>query len=196
MATNLSRGPQHDFLRHRRTGAAHHSGLVGSRSAVILVANAMRGVAFVTSKPISVDAISIEVTTAGSAGSKTLLAMYTDDGNGYPNSLVAGTTSAELVTDTTGLKRTTFTAVALQPDSLYWLVAYPDGAATPPTLRSVAVSTMEALLGVADNTVPGANPIAGYSVARTYDATMPATFPAGAALGVAASSIIILVEVP
>ena len=193
MTTHYKPAPRDRTITHfRRTGHAH-TGSIGVRSTHAGLADSMRAIPFLVNKPTAIDAISIEVTSAGAA-SQVLLALYTNN-NGFPDALVPGTTSAELDTSTTGLKRTTFTAVKLQPQTLYWLVIYFNSSATPPTIRgSTGGFWFEVIVGIADNTAPGSAAFHSWVVTRTYDATMPATFPATSSVS-SGSGPLILVEV-
>jgi hypothetical protein len=180
----------------RRTGRAH--GIAGSRANILLAADTMRAVPFVTTMGTYIDAIGIDIQTAGGAGSNVKLAVYSDDGNGYPAAILSGTTSAELDTSSTGLKRTAFTPTFLAPNTLYWIVVHTDATATPPTARCTQSDLFERIVGWADNTNLGNTASGFWSVARTYDGTMPSTFPSGATAPVtngSNNSYALLVEV-
>ena len=88
---------------------------------------------FVVDRPLKIDRIGAEITTAGEAGSTVRLGIYADNGNRYPGSLLvdAGTIDAATV----GGQTLTITPLTLPP-GVYWIGAVVQGApTTQPTLR-------------------------------------------------------------
>ena len=118
--------------------------------------------------------IGVSVSGAAGAGGVVALAVYADNGQGYPGALVASvtglaTTSAVVVTSTL--------AVTLGP-GLYWVCAFYSGAASSPTMIRAA-NTWSAVQGWSQ---PGATGNGlGWSVTGA-PATPPAAFPSGGTL--------------
>lgn len=139
--------------------------------------NVLRAIPFVVSKVMTVDQMTINVTTAGAGGTgNSRVGIYADNGNNYPGALVVDAGAA--VTTTTGVKTfTTGLPVTLDP-GLYWLAYVHDNATTAPTVRAFAVASLNPVLGYA-STLP-TNAQFGWSAAFTY-AALPATFTAGGA---------------
>jgi hypothetical protein len=121
------------------------------------------------------DGIAINVTTAGASGTKARMGVYTDNGSGYPSSLVSGTDVAEVAVDSTGVKLNTIN-ITLQP-GLYWLALVSSGA---PAVRAVPVASADSeMLGLGSDL--GTAPGLAYTVSYTYGA-LPSTFPTGASV--------------
>jgi hypothetical protein len=136
-----------------------------------LIANRVYAIPFIVAKQVTCDRIGLQVTN-GTASSTVRLAIYQDDGNLYPNALVAdfGTVS----TASNGVQTITISQT-LSP-GLYWLACV---SGLTPILRGFAVAGMVPLLGLPSTfgTALGL----GWSVTDTGAITqMPAVFPAGA----------------
>jgi len=142
--------------------------------------NTLWAIPFVAERKISLDTIAFNVTTAGGTGSKARVGIYSDSGNLNPSTLLVD--GLGVTTTTTGVKSATI-SVTLDP-GVYWLV-YSAGTAAP-TIRCLAAGSVVPVLGVGASlpTSPGA----GWSVASTYGA-LPATFPTGASVFLASSTI-------
>lgn len=139
--------------------------------------NVLRAIPFVVSKIMTIDQMAINVTTVGAGGTgNARIGIYADNGNSYPGALVVDAGAA--VTTSTGVKTfTTGMPVTIDP-GLYWLAYVHDNATTAPTVRALAVASLNPVLGYA-STLP-TNAQFGWSVAFTY-AALPATFTAGGA---------------
>ena len=125
----------------------------------------------------SFDAVAVDVTVAGSAGSVVRLGVYKDDGTGWPGTLVVDAGTVD--TATTGLKSITAGLGALTdlaPD-LFWLFAASQGGATTqPTLRAVGNGSHQ-WVGVIP---PGSASHTVYNVSGvTGTLASPAATPAG-----------------
>lgn len=94
----------------------------------------MRMSPWLVRRPITLDRLAAEVTTAGEAGSKVRLGIYSDSGECRPGALVVdgGTIAGDVVA-----VASVTVAVTLQP-GLYWLaIAAQDAPTTRPTLRYI-----------------------------------------------------------
>jgi hypothetical protein len=168
-----------DISYYRRTGSSapeiwYSSPSTGTAlTATAIVANTLYAMPFVVPKSITLDRISIRVTSLSSGNAR--LGIYADGGNIYPGSLVldAGIVS----TGSTGVKTITISQ-ALTP-GMYWLVLV--GSSTP-TIRCFAIAGMIPMLGL-DNGM-GTAPGLYYSVAFSY-AALPASYPGSATIGTA-----------
>ena len=136
-----------------------------------LTANVARAWPFIVRKGFAIDRIQFEVTTL--VAGNCVVGIYNSNSSNYPNALLLQGTAAS--TGTTGLKTTTISST-LVDDTLYWM-AY--NASAAPTLRAVSQAAVPAILGN-DGTVGTNRQITGLTVAQTYNATMPATYTAGA----------------
>ena len=120
----------------------------------------------------SADRLAIDVGSSA-GGSNCIVGIYTDTGNLYPSTKVVD--GGVFSTATTGLKSATV-SFSLNPGTLYWAVYNCSGT---PSLRSHAVNSIPPVLGFTGAAGAGQN-IVGLTAARTYDGTLPASFPAGA----------------
>jgi hypothetical protein len=141
-----------------------------------LAANLLRAFPWEVQKAISINALRQEVSTAASAGGITFrLAIYADNGSGYPATIVANSETGPLDASTTGVRLYTPPSQIVLSPGLYWLAANCSGT---PTLRAVSASALPQTLGV--NPSGGASSqYTAWATPSTY-AAMPATFPAGA----------------
>ena len=143
---------------------------------LVVTANRFYAMPFFVPINFKVDRIAFNV-TAQAAGQYARVGIYHDNGLIYPGSLVLD--GGEFVT-TSGIKETTISLVLFK-GRLYWLVFC---ASSTPTLRSIAVAGLSAVFLGLDSTLPTA-PGVGYYYAWTY-AALPAIYPAGATIHVAA----------
>lgn len=133
--------------------------------------NTLRAMPLIITKTTTIDQMAINITTLG-AGSNVRVGIYSDNGNNYPDALIAD--AGSISTAAAGIKTyTTNLPVTLQP-GLYWMAIVGNG--TAPTMRTFAVGGMNPVLGYA-STLP-ANAQFGWSVAFAF-AALPATFTAG-----------------
>jgi len=154
----------------------------------------LRATPWIISQPMRIDKMSAEISTAGNPTSNLCrIGIYRDNGNVYPDQLVAGTGSTEFADTALGVKSIAVSPITLQP-GLYWH-AWTCGTAgtTQPTFRAVGVSAVPPVLGIA-NTMGTVGAGTFYTVAFTY-AVMPDTFPAGATITSGVAPTMILVEI-
>jgi hypothetical protein len=69
---------------------------------------------------VTLQALGLDVTTAGSAGSVARMGIFADDGTGYPGALVAGSEVSGIVTTATGFKSGTLAAPLTIRGGFYW----------------------------------------------------------------------------
>ena len=156
-------------------------------------ASVIRAAPWIISQPMRIDKISAEIVGPGNPTSTLCrIGIYRDNGNVYPDQLVAGTGSTEFADTTAGVKTLAVSPITLQP-GLYWH-AWTCGTAatTQPTFRGLGIGAMPPVLGIV-STMGTLGAGTFYTVAFTY-AVMPDTFPAGATIISATSPPIILVE--
>lgn len=126
---------------------------------------------------------------------KLLIGIYQEKGNGdkYPGALLypsGGTGEINLNGLAAGgpiVVVKTGVATTLQPKVLYWLVIYSDGQPTIQFFDASAANGLENdVIGWGDGGSGGtaftSTPGVGLLKARTYDSTLPATFPSGATI--------------
>jgi hypothetical protein len=150
------------------TGVANNVSL----TTTAISASTIRLHPFIVERATTFDAIAANVTNLV-LSTNIRLAIYTDDGNCYPNALVSGSDSGNLSSATAGVKSFQFaSSITLQP-GLYWLAINSDGG---PTVRAIPQNGALPILGY-DNTL---STIAGsgYTVSSTFGA-FPSTLPAG-----------------
>jgi hypothetical protein len=130
-------------------------------------------VPFVVARACTIDRLSFEVTTGGSAGSVARCGIYraTSDTNIYPLNLVVD--AGEFTTTTTGMKTATV-SVALEPDILYYAV-YNTGVAAP-SCRLIVGTGVGHFLGVPPTNLSDGS---GVLIATSAYAALPSTFPTG-----------------
>lgn len=104
-------------------------------------------------KTISVDRISLEVTILGETGASLRLGVRSDDGTGYPGSVLVDSGSLAAGTgDGTGAKEFTINPAQVLTAGLYWLSCTMQNATTTrPTVRAIG-GTLDPVLGSANNT--------------------------------------------
>jgi hypothetical protein len=161
---------------------------------LISAASTLRATPWIVSQPMKIDKMEAEIMIPVGNPTTNLcrIGIYRDNGNVYPDQLVAGTGSTEFDT-TLGVKPIAVSPITLQP-GLYWH-AWTCGTAgtTQPTFRAVGVSAVPPVLGIA-NTMGTVGAGTFYTVAFTY-AVMPDTFPAGATITSGVAPTMILVEI-
>ena len=162
-------------------GALTAAYICGSRTCSALGTTAvakdtLKAVPFLHSNGFRITDVGFSVTTGGAAGSVARCGIYDcqDDlnGNMEPNALLFD--SGEFDTTSTGSKSTA-TTLQLKEGRWYWAV-YTCGT-NAPTIGTIAVASMDNLMGGS----PGASPTvtSHLSVARAYSGGLPATFPSG-----------------
>lgn len=150
--------------------AWYHQGVnqIGLTTLGALAANYLHGIPFVVTKTCTADRIAMEITVAGTAGSKVRLGIYLDNGSNSPGNLLvdAGTINADSAT----VQSITINQV-LNP-GLYWL-AWVMNAASSPTFRAIPAAGQSCILG--QKSTLGAMPNTLLAVAFTY-AALPTPF--------------------
>lgn len=140
-----------------------------------VVASTLYATPFIVSKTTTFDQIAINVTTLGS-GSTARAALYYDNGNMYPGTLVTNSDVGTFNTAGTGFLTQTFsTAITLQP-GLYWFAF--NCSTTAPVVSGWAITQVSPILGYTNANPPVAG--LGWSVSLAF-AAMPTTFTASGA---------------
>jgi len=143
---------------------------------VAQVANTLRASPLWIRKTVTFVAFRLEVTTLVAA-TTCRLGLYTDNGSGYPSTLVTNSDVGTIDTATTGVKTSTFSSAITLTPGLYWIAWNSNGAAT---VRSIAVGAIDSTLG--SNPAGGAtSTYTAWTVALTYGA-LPSTFTGGGTL--------------
>ncbi|NJO65020.1 MAG: hypothetical protein HC836_44995 [Richelia sp. RM2_1_2] len=147
----------------------------------LLSSNVLRAAPFVISSKTTINRLVFSVTTAGSTNSATIVGLYSNKilsiGDDYPYQLLASSGVQDSAAAT--VKTTDITPVILNP-GIYWVAYNCNEVGTEPTLRGVNQGALFALgvdAGLGTNTQQCI-----ISIAKTYDGTLPATFPSGATL--------------
>jgi hypothetical protein len=152
----------------------------GTMTTLAISNNSVRIWPIYVNKTMYIDHIAVEVTT-GASNAEFVSFVYTDN-NYYPGSLVflsdtIDGRTAQVITQLlprTG-KNHTAGVFKLKKGNIYWIGYNSSGA---PTLRDISVYSAANILGSATGADAQHTHMA---IARTYDETMPSTFPAGAA---------------
>ena len=165
------------WLNNVVTSGQHYpDGYFYTAGTITLNADRIKALPFFVASPISIDALSVRTTTA-SAGSLMDFAIYEDNGATYPGNKTAAEVLGLNTGGTTGLKTGTFTAVTLSADSLYWFVY--QTSELQAVMRSLRTGATNIVLGDTD----GTDIVSGFggvlTGTRTYDGTLPQSFPAG-----------------
>lgn len=145
-----------------------HYGTQGSTTTTVLSNQSLRLAPFMVDRPQTWDRIACEITGAGEVGSTLRMAVYHDDGTGYPGSLLldAGTVAADAVANVS------VTINLTTAPGLYWVGAVAQAAPTTgPTVRAFVATFIPAAVGMTG--VATLN--AGYTQASVAGAA-PATF--------------------
>ncbi|NDB91009.1 MAG: hypothetical protein EB154_09455 [Nitrosopumilaceae archaeon] len=152
----------------------------------------IRAYPFIVNDNITIDQIKSEITTASTTTTNTCrMGIYRDNGNAYPDALVAGSDVATF-DQTVAVKTNTFASPIKLTKGLYWLTYACQTSTTMPTFRNIAVGTIPSVLGYVSTM--GANGAGtGWTAAFTYGA-FPSAFPAGGTpLAIAAPMILVRV---
>lgn len=179
-------GFQQNYIR---TGGVSYYGSATSisvSSTIALVTDTLRAYPFIVRKSFAIDRIQYEVTTAVAGNGICGIYNSKTDGTLYPDALLVAGTSQSI--GTTGIKTDTISATLLA-DTLYWLAITSSSAAT---LRSVGTNTAIPTVLGNNGTAAATQWNTGWTVARTYDATMPATFTAAGTVGITSVPLILV----
>jgi hypothetical protein len=160
--------PQVTFLGIRR--GYYYGSFINATALTTLAlsANILYAVPIIIQERSTWTGIAINVTSAGASGTKARLGIYSDNGSGYPSSLVVN--AGEVTVDSTGVKELSLGSLTLIP-GVYWLSICSSGA---PTVLAVAPAGAIPILGT-----DLASLYLGWSISYTYG-TLPSTFPSNA----------------
>jgi hypothetical protein len=151
---------------------------------LVLIANALRAWPWRIRRRVTFTDLASEVTTA-SASTSYRLALYLDNGNYYPGSLIAQTDAQQYSSGTTGQRPATLAQPITLEEGIVWLACNASGA---PTLRGLPQTAINPILG----TALGANgQRTCWSISLPF-AAMPATFPPGAAVAINTNAPVVL----
>ncbi|NDB33605.1 MAG: hypothetical protein EB154_09165 [Nitrosopumilaceae archaeon] len=141
-------------------------------------ANTITATPFPVAAKTTFDQIQIDVVTL-KAGSTCRAAIYTDNGNGYPDKLVTGSDVGTIATNAAGRVGNTFSGSITLSSGFYWLTAQCSGGGQ--VLRAWSNGAIFPTLGISSASGISA-PTVGWNATFTY-AAFPANFPgAGATL--------------
>lgn len=107
---------------------------------------------FPVSISFNTDRISLEVTSAGTAGATINLGIYADDGFGRPGARLID--AGAVAGDSTGVKLIAISPSLRIPEGICWLVAMPLGSGTAPTVRGLSGLIIPSPAGAAQTNVP------------------------------------------
>lgn len=177
-ALNIALGIAPPYITGRLYGTSDN---YTAKSTGALGASSIRGQPFLVKRELSIDALVSEVTTVGSFNFR--LSIYTDNGSGYPDALVAQTSELDGSTPAAPSLRTGAVSATLQP-GLYWLCIVCAGSIT---FRVDGNGGWPSDFLGFDNSSQATIRQPYYSVALTYG-SFPATFPVGAVINTNAGS--------
>lgn len=143
---------------------------VTSITTIAGVVNVLRGYYITIEKDISIDRLSINVST-GVAGNS-VFGVYDLDANSYPNNLIVSTGVND--NSVTGLQNT---AVSQTLTAGNYFACYNSSSAA--TFRALTASDLTNTANP-NGVMSGTSPLSGLTVAYVYTGTLPATFPVGA----------------
>lgn len=129
---------------------------------VAWVTNTQRAFPFIPARDCTLNAVLIDVSTAGTAGR---MGIYEDDGNCHPGNLLSESSTGQLSLTPAAVKTFVFNQ-ALVGGTLYWISLNLTGT---PVLRSVAISDALPILGFAA-TLGAVAPGNGWQQTRTLAA--------------------------
>ena len=183
-----SSGTKDASAYHRTGGTVWYSSNTYSSSATTTqaaTANVLRAFPFIVGNGFTADRIQFETTLT--TNSLCNVGIYNSDSNLYPSTLLVD--SGQKNSTNAGLYTTTI-STTLSSNTLYWL-AYNCNAA--PVFRAIPASDIPNILGWS-----GASGIntqgTGWTVARTYASTLPASFPGGGTILANTNSTLIAVR--
>lgn len=139
-----------------------------------LAANTLRAFPWLVTNQLTLGSVRLEIGTLA-ASSSVRLALYTDTGQAFPNTLIAASDPAAMDSSTASVKTNTFASNITLVPGLYWLAANSNATPIP---RAIPVSAIANVLGT--NPAGGTANYTGWSTAFTF-AAMPSTFPAAGA---------------
>lgn len=169
-----------DFSTYRRRGVAEnrwYSNIVTAvgMNTVLLTSNTVYYMPFPVGNTCILDAMGINVTASGAAGSNARVSMYRDNGNVSPGQLFVDAGSTPTITNS--VFTFTVTGGAVMTPGLYWLTIAVTGA---PTLRAGTTNAAFNILGF-DSTF-GTTPAVGWSGVYNYNGQVsPSTAQTGLA---------------
>jgi hypothetical protein len=156
----------------------------------ITTGGVVRAFAFYNFSSFTTDEIRIIASTAGSAGFRYRIGIFTDSGN-YPASGIIIT--PQLDGFDPAVRTTAISPAVTIPKGLNWVVYTASGLGTQVTHRAVAIGGLINALGY-NSSLANNQQYTGYTVNRTYDGTMPALYPAGATFIVATNAPLVVMR--
>lgn len=158
-----------------RSGTWHSAATGHTSGTAVASDNDLQAMPFVVDKATTFDRLGCAITVAGTAGFTEHLALYADNGFGYPGALLA---SGQVAGDAVAAPEVTINQ-ALSA-GVYWLASKaesPNSGTTPPTMRTLSGASR----WVATTNIPGGTLNTAYSIVQPEGA-LPTTFPAGATI--------------
>lgn len=164
-----------DLYNYRKRGSTTYSVLYtqAKDSAALttvggLSANLQLGIPFIVTNDCVLDRLGLEITIAGTAGSKSRIGIYADNGNNSPGSLLL---DAGLISNDSATLQLITVNQAL-PAGLYWLAFVMNSAASP-TFRAIPLASSVSILGMPTTGGTNANTLIAPSFAY---GVLPSTF--------------------
>jgi len=157
-----------DIFQTPRTGAYLYGYPIDAHNTAALTANELLAGAFFIARPLTIDRIAINVSSAGATGKKARLGIYANGTNNYPGSLVLDAGTVDV--DSTGVKAITIDQSLSK--GIYWFVVNSDGT---PSVRKGAYAASP--IGIYEGDFSNYWYSAWYK-SQAYGA-LPAPFPSG-----------------
>ena len=146
---------------------------------------------FIVGKTSQYDKIQAEVTTL-LAASTCHLGVYSDNGTGYPASLIAGSDVGTISGASTGVQTNTFGTPIKLESGLYWLASQ-CSTATTLVLRAIPSTAIPDVMGEISTMGASANTGIGWTATNTYGA-LPNAFPTTGATVTTGNQIEVLIH--
>lgn len=155
------------YLYHAQTASLSTSNTLG--------VGTLRLAPWLITHTLTIDRIGAEVQSAGEAGSKYRLGIYSDDGSGYPGELLLD--AGQINGDSATVQDITLGSPLTLPPGLYWVGGVVQSVVTTqPTMRTVGTAWTSPVPLVTTTTTPAANNAClGYSQSSVTEA-LPSTF--------------------
>lgn len=156
-----------------------------SMSGILLdVSSTIYAAGVIVSSPIQIDKLAVDVQAAANPISTNCRgAIYYDNGNRYPSSIVPGSDSGQITTNVKMHFWNYSTPITLQ-EGIYWkAISCATAGTTQPTFRANSGGTGQpSLLGVTNNAAANGQDGGMYRATGITYGAMPTTFPAGASV--------------
>lgn len=151
-----------------------------------LVENTLYAMPFYCGKSHTFQALSMDVTGLGGAGSVLRMGIYQDNGSGYPGALIIDGSTVAATTPTGG--KSVSISQALSAGVWYWLAAAAQGSVTTPTVEAGAFGGSSGYILASGLSPLGGNgpgssiDWGGYAAVSGASGALPGTYPASAPL--------------